>query len=190
MELKEIGYEVLEWIRMAWDTVQWRALLYTIVNLGSIKDGEFIHWLSDFLRRTLLHGFPSVADLTKVTFVPCAIWQMTFQRGGGGGAAFLLMTDEWPSSSILFLISYLRTKLACCSEKRNMCFSWKVLERSSLTIHKFMSECMNFSPHLYVSWRFCRTTLAISFKFLPFTTYKFLITTVNSFSPSTFSISS
>jgi len=43
MVLKEIGWEVMDWIDPAQDRDRWRALVNAVMNLwGSIKCGEFL----------------------------------------------------------------------------------------------------------------------------------------------------
>jgi len=38
LDVKEIGYEVAEWIELAQERIQWRVLVNTVVNtLGSIR---------------------------------------------------------------------------------------------------------------------------------------------------------
>jgi hypothetical protein len=41
MDLREIGTEVVDWIHLAQDRDQWRALEYGNETLSSIKGGEF-----------------------------------------------------------------------------------------------------------------------------------------------------
>jgi hypothetical protein len=40
MGLREIGWEVVDWMHLAQDRHQWRVLVNTVMKLGSIKDGE------------------------------------------------------------------------------------------------------------------------------------------------------
>jgi hypothetical protein len=43
MDLREIGFEDVDWIHWAQDRDRWRALMNTVMNLrGSIKCGEFL----------------------------------------------------------------------------------------------------------------------------------------------------
>jgi hypothetical protein len=57
MDLKEIGCEDVDWIYLAQDRGQWRAIEHSNQPSGSIKGGEFLDHLSDFWHlRTLLHG--------------------------------------------------------------------------------------------------------------------------------------
>jgi hypothetical protein len=42
MDLREVGWEVLDWMHLAQDRDQWRALVSTVMNIwGYIKAGEF-----------------------------------------------------------------------------------------------------------------------------------------------------
>jgi hypothetical protein len=43
MELREIGWEGVDWIHLAQDKYQWQAVVKTVMNLPgfSIKGGEF-----------------------------------------------------------------------------------------------------------------------------------------------------
>jgi hypothetical protein len=44
MDLKETGYEGVEWIHLAQATVQWRAFVNTVMNLCvPQKVGDFLH---------------------------------------------------------------------------------------------------------------------------------------------------
>jgi len=48
MVLRETGCEVVGWIHLAQVSVQWRADMNTVIEpSGSIKDGEYLDWLSD-----------------------------------------------------------------------------------------------------------------------------------------------
>jgi hypothetical protein len=48
MDVKEIGWKVMDWMHLAQDRVQWQALVNTVMNLqSSIKGGEFLDLLSD-----------------------------------------------------------------------------------------------------------------------------------------------
>jgi hypothetical protein len=43
MDLRELGWEGVDWMHVAPDRDQWRAVLNTVMNfLSSIKDGEFL----------------------------------------------------------------------------------------------------------------------------------------------------
>jgi hypothetical protein len=33
MDLKEIGWEIVDWIHQAWDRNQWRAVVNTVMNI-------------------------------------------------------------------------------------------------------------------------------------------------------------
>jgi len=57
MNLKEIGSEVMEWTELAWDRIQRRTLVTTIMNPWvPWKMGYFLISSISFSRRTLLHG--------------------------------------------------------------------------------------------------------------------------------------
>jgi hypothetical protein len=46
MYLREIGWDGVDWIDMAQDMDQWRALVNTVMNLsGSMKCWEVLEWL-------------------------------------------------------------------------------------------------------------------------------------------------
>jgi hypothetical protein len=50
LDLREIGWESMNWIHLAQDRDQWRTGVSTVMNLwGSIKCGEFIDWMSDLV---------------------------------------------------------------------------------------------------------------------------------------------
>jgi hypothetical protein len=46
MDLKEIGWDFVDWIHVAQDSDEWRALLSTITGLG-IPCWEFLKYVSD-----------------------------------------------------------------------------------------------------------------------------------------------
>jgi hypothetical protein len=49
MDLRETGWDGVDWIDMAQDRDQWRALVNTVMNLrGSIKCWEFLEWLHNW----------------------------------------------------------------------------------------------------------------------------------------------
>jgi hypothetical protein len=49
MDLREIGWDGMDWIDLAQDRAQWRALLTTVMNLGgSIKCWEILEWLQNW----------------------------------------------------------------------------------------------------------------------------------------------
>jgi hypothetical protein len=59
MDLREIGWGGMDWIDLAQDRDQWKALLNTVMNLsGSIKCWEIREGCATggFSRRTQLHG--------------------------------------------------------------------------------------------------------------------------------------
>jgi len=59
MDLKNIGWEVVDWINLAQDRDQWRPLLNTVINPGlPYKAGNLsTDWATiSFPRRPLLHG--------------------------------------------------------------------------------------------------------------------------------------
>jgi hypothetical protein len=43
--ISKILYEDVNWILLINDRNHWRAFMKTIINLGSIKDGEYLIWL-------------------------------------------------------------------------------------------------------------------------------------------------
>jgi hypothetical protein len=46
MDLREIGWDCIDWINLAQDRHQWRALVNTVMNFsGSIKFWEVLEWL-------------------------------------------------------------------------------------------------------------------------------------------------
>jgi hypothetical protein len=45
MDLREIGWDGVDWIDVAQDRDQWRALVNTIEPSGSIKCWEVLEWL-------------------------------------------------------------------------------------------------------------------------------------------------
>jgi hypothetical protein len=45
MDLREIRWDDVDWIDLSQDRDQWRALVNTVMNLGSIKCWEFLEWL-------------------------------------------------------------------------------------------------------------------------------------------------
>jgi hypothetical protein len=59
MDLREMGREVLDWIHLAQDTDQWRALVNTVMNLWVPQKAK--NFLTNratisFSRKTLPHG--------------------------------------------------------------------------------------------------------------------------------------
>jgi len=59
MDLREIGWEGVDWIHLDQDRDQWRALVNTVMKLRvPYKAGNFLNSLVTFksLRRTLLPG--------------------------------------------------------------------------------------------------------------------------------------
>jgi hypothetical protein len=53
MDLREIGWSGMDWIHLAWDRDQWRALVNTVLNLWvPLNVWKF---LSSFSRRAQLH---------------------------------------------------------------------------------------------------------------------------------------
>jgi hypothetical protein len=49
MNLREIGWEDVEWMNLTQDRDQWWALVNVVVNLlGSIKGEEFLDYLSEY----------------------------------------------------------------------------------------------------------------------------------------------
>jgi hypothetical protein len=49
MDLREIGWDGMDWVDVAQDRDQWRALLNTVLNLlGSIKSWEVLAWLHNW----------------------------------------------------------------------------------------------------------------------------------------------
>jgi phenylalanine-4-hydroxylase len=58
MDLKEIGWDDMDWIHLSEDRNQWQAFMNTAMNLrGSIKCWEFLEWLRNVgLSRTQLNG--------------------------------------------------------------------------------------------------------------------------------------
>jgi hypothetical protein len=49
MDLREIGWNGMDWIDLVQDRDQWRALVNTVMNLqGSIKRWEFLEWLHNW----------------------------------------------------------------------------------------------------------------------------------------------
>jgi len=44
MDLREIGWECVDWMHLTRHRKQWRAIVNTVMNFGgSIKGGEFLH---------------------------------------------------------------------------------------------------------------------------------------------------
>jgi hypothetical protein len=62
MDLWKIEWEGVDWMHLAQDRVQWRAVVNTITNLWvQEKVGEFLDWvIVSFSRRTLPYGVSSV----------------------------------------------------------------------------------------------------------------------------------
>jgi len=59
MYIKEIGWEFVDWIHVAQDSDQWRAVVYTVMNIGVPKKAVnfLISWCTiSFSSRTLLFG--------------------------------------------------------------------------------------------------------------------------------------
>jgi hypothetical protein len=59
MDLREIGWGGMDWIDLARDINQWRALVNTVINLRVPQNfGKFLSSCAtvDFSRRTRLHG--------------------------------------------------------------------------------------------------------------------------------------
>jgi hypothetical protein len=46
--IREIGWEGVDWMHLAQDKDQWRALVKTVMNVGFIKGGELLDYLSDY----------------------------------------------------------------------------------------------------------------------------------------------
>jgi hypothetical protein len=42
MDLREIGWEVVDWMHLAQDGCQWRTVVITVMNLGLCKRGRGI----------------------------------------------------------------------------------------------------------------------------------------------------
>jgi hypothetical protein len=42
MNLREIGWEVMGWIKLAYDRDQWRALVNSVMNIRFPLGGEFL----------------------------------------------------------------------------------------------------------------------------------------------------
>jgi hypothetical protein len=58
MDLREIGWDCMDWIDVAQDRDQWRALVNTVMNLRvSYNAGKFLSncTIGGFLRRAQLH---------------------------------------------------------------------------------------------------------------------------------------
>jgi len=49
MDLREIGWEVVDWMHLAQDGCQWRTVVITVMNLGLCKRGRGICWLAERL---------------------------------------------------------------------------------------------------------------------------------------------
>jgi hypothetical protein len=59
MDLREIGWEVMDWIHLVQDRDQRRGLVETVINLRvPRKEGNFLtNWVTvSFSRRILIHG--------------------------------------------------------------------------------------------------------------------------------------
>jgi hypothetical protein len=48
MNLKETGCEGVGWIHLAQDRVHWQVLVNMVMNLGSVKGGGFLVFLSNY----------------------------------------------------------------------------------------------------------------------------------------------
>jgi hypothetical protein len=49
IDLREIGWDGMDWIYLAQDKDQWRALVNTVMNLrGSLKCWEILEWLHNW----------------------------------------------------------------------------------------------------------------------------------------------
>jgi hypothetical protein len=57
MDLREIGWDVIDWIDLAQDRDQWRALVNTVMNLRVPQNAEFLNscTIGSFSRRAHLH---------------------------------------------------------------------------------------------------------------------------------------
>jgi hypothetical protein len=69
MHLREIGWEDVDWIKLAQDRDQWRASVFTIMNqyLGSVKGGEFLDEMGDLASQEGLFSL----ELREVQYSPC-----------------------------------------------------------------------------------------------------------------------
>jgi hypothetical protein len=47
MDLREIGWDGVDWINRAQDRDEWRALMNTVLNLRVLKCWEVLEWLSN-----------------------------------------------------------------------------------------------------------------------------------------------
>jgi hypothetical protein len=58
MDLREIGWEDVDWIHVVQDRDQWHSCKDCNESLGFIKEREFLDWLNSYnlLRNDLLHG--------------------------------------------------------------------------------------------------------------------------------------
>jgi hypothetical protein len=41
MDIREVGWEIVDWMHMSQERDQWQALMNMVMNLGSVEDGEF-----------------------------------------------------------------------------------------------------------------------------------------------------
>jgi hypothetical protein len=48
MDLREIGWGVMDWINLAQDMDQWRDLMNMVINISSTKCWEILEWLPNW----------------------------------------------------------------------------------------------------------------------------------------------
>jgi hypothetical protein len=76
MDPREGGWESMEWIKLALDREQWRAVAKSVVNLRVpyMVGNFFTGWVTVSFWRTLLHGVSYIAYTQATALFYVALW--------------------------------------------------------------------------------------------------------------------